>query len=291
MVEALRRFKSADWILDEAYGRTPAPHVEEGEVELFHYSDSLCSQKVRVALCEKGVRWNSRFINLSTHENLRPEYVRVNPRAVVPTLIVDGVTVIDSAVITRFIDSHFAGPPLSPDTDAEKLDMEKWIEKGDHAPLRAITYRELGRMGGDLGTMMREMLVVRRSLLQRYLAENTDLVEQYTAKLQDADDYEPEIESEDAGKRDLASMNGLLDELESHLVDRQWIGGDRFNLADVIWMPNIARLKLAKLDTLWTGGRRPSIEKYWNRLKARESFRRAIRDFNTPPSSPGARVA
>ena len=288
MVESLRHFVSDPSILDEAFGRVPPKHVAHADVQLFHYSDSLCSQKVRIALDEKGVPWTSRFVNLALHENFAPDYVRINPRAVVPTLVVDGDVVIDSATIVRFIDAHFAGPALTSSEPAAQAETEAWIAIGDRVPLRAITYRELSRTPGDLGRMMRGMLDQRRDLLERYRDENPDLAASYDAKLRDADDYESTIDDDVAYTDDMSAMETALDALETHLAGREWIGGRSFTLADVVWMPNIARLKLARLDSLWTGGRRPNVEAYWNRLKARPSFATAVRAYNTPPGAPGS---
>ena len=58
---------------------------------LYHFPASLCSQKVRLALAEKGVRYATRVVNIGpAHENYEPWYMRLNPRGVVPTLVHDG---------------------------------------------------------------------------------------------------------------------------------------------------------------------------------------------------------
>lgn len=63
----------------------------EGELELHHHHESLCSQMVRAALEEKRLGWTSHPILLSevarSDNNLTPEYLRVNPRGQVPTLV------------------------------------------------------------------------------------------------------------------------------------------------------------------------------------------------------------
>jgi glutathione S-transferase len=59
-------------------------------LELYHNDMSTCAQKVRFALAEKGVRWQSRHLDLRARDHQRPEYLRLNPNAVVPTIVHDG---------------------------------------------------------------------------------------------------------------------------------------------------------------------------------------------------------
>ena len=65
-------------------------------LELYHTSGSVCSQKVRLALAEKGLDWADRHIELSKDEHLRAEYLALNPNGVVPTLVHGGRVVIGS---------------------------------------------------------------------------------------------------------------------------------------------------------------------------------------------------
>jgi len=65
-------------------------------IELYHTNMSVCSQKVRFALAEKKLRWEDHHINLQAGEQLRPEYLKLNPNAVVPTLVDNGTVIIES---------------------------------------------------------------------------------------------------------------------------------------------------------------------------------------------------
>ena len=59
-------------------------------IELYHFWSSVCSVKVRMCLEEKGVQWQSRYVDLFRFDQLRPEYLAINPDGVVPTLVHDG---------------------------------------------------------------------------------------------------------------------------------------------------------------------------------------------------------
>ena len=57
---------------------------------LYHGDTSVCSQKVRLALTEKQLEWTGEFIDLDKGVQFDPEYMKLNPNAVAPTLIHDG---------------------------------------------------------------------------------------------------------------------------------------------------------------------------------------------------------
>ena len=59
-------------------------------LRLYHYWSSVCSQKVRMCLAEKGLEWESRHVDIFAFENYEPAYTKLNPKAVVPTLDHDG---------------------------------------------------------------------------------------------------------------------------------------------------------------------------------------------------------
>ncbi|HEY5965659.1 MAG TPA: glutathione S-transferase N-terminal domain-containing protein [Xanthobacteraceae bacterium] len=56
-------------------------------LELYHDWSSFCSIKVRLCLAEKNLPWESRFVDLMKLGQLKPDYLRLNPNAVVPTLV------------------------------------------------------------------------------------------------------------------------------------------------------------------------------------------------------------
>lgn len=71
---------------------------------LHHSGLTTCSRQVRHCLREKGLAYQSRYINLLRFEHLSPEYLRLNPNGVVPALLHDGHVVINSACINEYID-------------------------------------------------------------------------------------------------------------------------------------------------------------------------------------------
>ena len=78
---------------------------------LYHAPHSTCSQKVRMVLHEKGVQFDEMRIDLGKKQQLKPDYLKLNPNGVVPTLVDDGVPIVESSVICEYLDEKYPGKP------------------------------------------------------------------------------------------------------------------------------------------------------------------------------------
>ena len=82
-------------------------------LKLYHGRTSVCSVKVRLAFAEKGVDFDSQILTLQGDQH-DPAYMKLNPNAVVPTLVHDDKVIIESTVIMHYVDDLFPDPPLMP---------------------------------------------------------------------------------------------------------------------------------------------------------------------------------
>ena len=98
-------------------------------IELYHADISTCSQKVRLCLAEKGLEWTSHPIDFAKAEHLAPAYLALNPNGVVPTLVHDGVPVIDSSVICEYLEeiAPQQGTALMPSTPYGRARVRAWM--------------------------------------------------------------------------------------------------------------------------------------------------------------------
>jgi glutathione S-transferase len=63
---------------------------------------------------EKGLQWETTWLDLPSGEHKKPEYLAINPVAKVPALIDDGFIVHDSTIINEYLEDKFPLPPLLP---------------------------------------------------------------------------------------------------------------------------------------------------------------------------------
>ena len=85
---------------------------------LYDFGNSVCCQKVRITLRAKGLDWEAVRVDLFKAEQYDPEYLKLNPKGVVPTLVHDGTPVIESTLICEYLDDTFPDPPLIPNDPA-----------------------------------------------------------------------------------------------------------------------------------------------------------------------------
>ena len=70
-------------------------------------------RRVRIFLAEKGLEADNQQIDIIKGENLTPEFLAINPRGMLPTLVLDDGTVIDETVaICRYLEETHPEPPL-----------------------------------------------------------------------------------------------------------------------------------------------------------------------------------
>ena len=95
-------------------------------LELYHHGSSVCAAKVRLALAEKNVEWEGHYVDILKGDQFDPAYTKLNPKAVVPTLVHDGFVLQESTVICEYIDEVFPDPPLKPTAAAGRAQMRLW---------------------------------------------------------------------------------------------------------------------------------------------------------------------
>ena len=68
-------------------------------LHLFHCQISSCSQKLRIFLALKGIDWESHPVELRTGENFQPYFLGINPRGLLPVLVLNGAVHIESTIL------------------------------------------------------------------------------------------------------------------------------------------------------------------------------------------------
>lgn len=208
-------------------------------IVLYHANHSTCSQKVRLCLAEKGLKYESKLIDLALKEQLAPEYLRINPNGVVPTLVHDGRVVIDSSVICEYIDEVFPEPPLAPRDAHGRARMRAWMRYIEEVPTAAVRFPSfnmafLPRFDGlDDDRFLAEQADVRplRKGFFRRMGRNG---------FSDADiEHSFEQIEKTAARMDAA------------LADGPWLLGETYSLADIVVAPLIDRMADLGFSYLW----------------------------------------
>jgi glutathione S-transferase len=230
---------------------------------LYHNDMSLCAQKVRVCLAEKGLQWESRHLVLRAGEHQQPWYRKLNRRAVVPTLIDGDKIVPESNVILEYLEEAYPESSLAPNDPYGRAKMRLWIKQLDedvHDASAAIlsfgiAFRHQYLDRGELG---KKMLDAIPNIFKR--ERRRDVIEKGTQSKH----FVIAVER----------MVLLLDEMEEALGAQRWLAGDDYSLADAAFSPYLARLD--HLDVFGLVGERHRVADWYRRCKARPSFHEAI---------------
>jgi glutathione S-transferase len=238
---------------------------------LYHGASAVCAAKVRVTLAEKGADYESRPVNLQTGEQFDPAYMKLNPNAVVPTLVHDGKVLIESTVINEYIDDVIAGPALLPADPYGRACVRLWTKREDtiHDAINTMT----------------AAILFRAELLQKPPEERRKRYEKMPDPAKRAK-WEEIIEKGLASglvDEALARFAKLFRDMEKALAKGPWLTGAEFTLADIGQISFFYRLEMLECSGIWTE-HFPKVADWFERCKARPSFKTAILDHIPPPA-------
>jgi glutathione S-transferase len=242
-------------------------------LDLYHNETSVCAAKVRFALEEKGLEWTGRHVDIFAGEQHTPEYRKVNPLEVIPTLVRDGVPIIESTIINEYLDDAFPQVPLKPADAIERARMRLWTKQLDDSVHNATG-------------------IVSYSIAYRFF-QLVKPKEEVEALLDGIPNPERRERNRDLIDRGLDSrffagalkrFERLLSDMEAALKESQWLAGKDLSLADIGFAPYLTRLERLQLSPMWDG--LPHLAGWFERIKARPACKRAIADFyNLAPKS------
>ena len=101
-------------------------------LELFHWEPVSHSARVMICLAEVGADYDSHYVNALGFEHFSPEFLKVNPEALVPVLRVDGVVLTESSLINEFLAESFPKAKLRPDEPADAYNVQVWSKFIDY---------------------------------------------------------------------------------------------------------------------------------------------------------------
>lgn len=233
---------------------------------LYHGDTAVCAAKVRVTLAEKDIPWEGRRIDLKRGDQFDPDYLKLNPNGVVPTLVHDGNVLIESTVINEYLDETFPSKPLRPDGAFPRARLRLWTKREDSVHYAINT--------------MTTAIVFRPELLRKTAAERSARIDgipdpSRRAKFHELMDNGLESKSViDA----LVTFARLFRDMETALSSGPWLMGGQFTLADSGLMSFFYRMELLQIGGIWTG-HFPRVTEWFARARARPSFKEAIERY------------
>ncbi len=237
-------------------------------LKLYHNDMSVCAQKVRLALAEKGLAYEAQHLNLRAGDQRKPDYLKLNPKGVVPTLVNDSFVITELIVINEYIDDAFPDPPLKPKDATARARMRWWTKQIDDGIFAAT------------GTV---------SLSIAFHHQYTPEVIDELTKLR-GPAYRQRFELLRRGVDNPAFPDAIqrlakmVADMDKTLQDRPWLAGDMFTLADIALAPYLTRLDHLKFGAIIDAS--PRAADWYRRMQARPTYVSAVASQFNPKYLP-----
>ncbi len=242
-------------------------------LELYHHGSSACAAKVRFALAEKRLEWASRYVDILKGEQFAPEFLKINPKAVVPVLVHDGRVIRESTVICEYADEVFPDHRIYPVDAYQRAQVRVWTKAVDeelHPACSTITYVVSHRH-----TILRNGSGSFDDFLKQGEGEGRAARERKWRWIQDGLDAPGAAEQ-------IRLYDGYLRKMNATLAHSEWLAGEAFSMADIALAPYLNRLAALSMNGVWEGGRYPAVERWFDSIRARPTFGSALVDWVPP---------
>ena len=227
---------------------------------LHNAPQSTCSQRVRFTLHAKDLDFEEERLDLFSGDQLKPEYLAINPNGVVPTLLDNGTPIIDSSVIMEYLDELFPEPVCFTPTDPiGRAHMRAIIQFMNEVPTPAIRVPSY-----NLAFLPHFQSMSEEEFLA--LAESKPLRKEFLLTM--GRTGFPQKEMNVAHDR----LTRAVERMDAHLAESggPWLMGEELTLADIAVMPVIVRMDDINLHGAWKD--RPAIARWLERFRAHPAF-------------------
>jgi glutathione S-transferase len=227
--------------------------------KLYNAPQSTCSQRVRFVFNGKKIPFDEVKLNLLEGDQLKPDYLKLNPNGVVPTLDHDGAIVIDSTVITEYLDEVAPQESFTPESPVERARLRALMHFIDEMPAAAVRETTFNlaflpsfqKMSREAFTAMAESKPLRREFMMTMGQTGF-----------------PKAEMEAA----LARLRRAYERMDAEIEQSggPWLLGKKISLADVAVMPALVRMH----DLGLPGWRdMPRVVTWFDNIRAQEAFK------------------
>ncbi len=236
---------------------------ENAMMILHHGWRSSASRRVRLCLEEKGLSYQSHVVDMAKMEHHSPQYLKINPLGVIPTLIDDGRPLHESGTICEYLDETYPDPPMRPETPYERAQMRNWIRHIDGLIHNLIIFN-----------WRHHLQKVASQWSDQELAEklkNIPSKERQESWLRVA--RKPYTEEERGVARD--RLVQLLNKMEDALQPAGWLVGRAYSIADIAAVPFVKRIEEEIAPDQVNAKNHPRVSEWWANIQARPAFARA----------------
>jgi len=238
---------------------------------LYNAAHSTCSQKVRICLAEKKLPFKDVKLDIGkAKEHLRPEYLKINPNGVVPTLVDGDDVIVDSSVICEYLEERYPEIRLSPENLADRARMRAWMRFLEEVPTAAVRVPSF-----NMGFLPRYEGMDRKTF-EGVESDIRPIRKQFYRRMGPQGFKKEDVEAS------LEQIANTCSRMSAALEKGPWLLGEQYTLADIIVAPLIDRMADLGMDYIWNE-KFPRVADWYERMQARPAFQQTF--------YPGARMS
>jgi len=227
--------------------------------KLYNAPQSTCSQRVRFVLNTKKQPFDEVKLNLLEGDQLKPDYLKLNPNGVVPTLDHDGQIVTDSNVIIEYLDEVVPDASFTPKDPVKRAHMRTLLHFIDEMPAAAVRVPTF-----NLAFLPKFKAMKREDFIA--MAESKPLRKEFMMAMGQTGFPQAEMDSA------LARLRRAYERMDKEIAASggPWLLGKDITLADVSVMPALVRmddLGMADWQDL------PRVVTWYEHIRAHPAFK------------------
>ncbi len=234
-------------------------------LKYYHAEPAANSLKSMIPLKEKGLDFESIYVDLHKFEQHSDWFVKINPEGQVPVLDHDGVLITHTTVINEYLEDAFPeAPPLRPADPAGKARMRYWNKFVDEHVMNYVSMWGWHRMVG----------VIARNIESgefEKLLERIPLHEQ-REKWKTARSGFSEADLANATRK----IEVALDKVEVQLGQSLWLAGNMFTTADINFYSMCGMMVERMFPEMNVASRCPRVIDWRDRMNARQGVKAAL---------------
>ncbi len=227
---------------------------------LYNAPQSTCSQRVRFVLNSKGLPFDEVKLNLLEGDQLKSDYLKLNPNGVVPTLDHDGSIVIDSLVICEYLDEVAAATSFTPEDPVKRARMRALMHFIDEMPAAAVRVPTFNlAFLPSFQKMSRDAFVA--------MAQSKPLRREFMMSMGQTGFPKAEMDAA------LARLRRTYERMEAEIAKSggPWLLGKDMTLADVAVMPALVRMDDLGMAQQWQDLAR--VVTWFDNIRAQPAFK------------------
>jgi glutathione S-transferase len=234
-------------------------------ITYYHAEPLANSLKSMAPLFEKGLAFESVYVNLHKFEQHAAWFTAINPEGQVPVLDHDGVIVTHTTVINEYLEDAFPdAPALRPNTPEGNARMRYWNKFVDEHVMNHVSMHGWHRMvgviargieSGDFETMMANIPLPDQR--RKWMAARSGFSDEQLALATEKIVY-------------------ALDKIEAQLGQTAWLAGAMYTLADINFYAHCGMMVERMFPDLAVASHYPRVVAWRDRVTARPAMQQAL---------------